>query len=76
MTKGNLVSVWLSPGFGGLSIQVNRKDRKLHFWSVKDMTDASFYRLQRTLDAMVALVRFDNDAVNVEFYPSSERSRL
>lgn len=69
MTKGDLRSVWLSPGFGGLGVQVDRRDRKPHFWSVRDMTDASFFRLQRTLDAMDALVRFDNDAVDVGFYP-------
>ena len=76
MTKGNLWSVWLAPGSDGLGIQVNRRNRKPHFWRIRDMTNASFYRLQRVLDAMDVLVRFDNDAVNVEFYPSSERSRL
>ncbi len=59
MTKGDLRSVWLVPMSGGLGVQVNRRDRKPHFWRVRDMTDASFFRLQRTLDAMDALVRFD-----------------
>lgn len=72
MTKGDLRSVWLVPMSGGLGVQVNRRDRKPHFWRVRDMTDASFFRLQRTLDAMDALVRFDDDAINVEFYPSKK----
>ncbi len=69
MTKGMLLSVLLVRGSDGLGVRVDRLNRKTHLWRVRDMTDASFFRLQRALVAMRADVTFDDDTITVVYYP-------
>ena len=69
MAKGNLNSVWLGRWNDCLGVRVNRSRRKSHYWRVRDMTDASYFRLRRVLGTMRVEVRFDDDTVAAVYYP-------